>query len=659
MAKITKLQNNFTGGEISPLLFGREDINKYQNSVQTLENFIPQPYGGITKRTGTKYVAEAKFRNKACRLIKFEFNTEQSYILELGNYYMRFYTQQGQIESGGSPLEVATPWSSTEVFDIQVAQKNDVMYMVHASYPQRKLERTSNLVWTLTEIKPYEFTGGPFLPTNTTAITMTPSATTGAVTITASAAFFQTGHVDSIMQMTHGATTGYAKITAFTSSTVVSATVIEDYGGSTAVDDWAEGAWSGVQGYPSVVTFHEQRLVQAGSTGKPQTAWGSVINEFENYTSGTDDDDSYSYTISSNQVNIIEWVVSQGDLAVGTSGGIFSFGSGSDSVPITPSNIVVRRKTTYGSNSVVPKTIGSFPYYVQRNGNTVREFRYSIDLDADRALDMTLYAEHITKTSIVDMDFQQDPYNILWCVRNDGVLVAMTRMFDQEVLAWSRHITTGTFESVGVIPKSDGKDEVWVIVNRTIGGDARRYVEYFVADDFDDEEDDLFYVDSGLTYDGVAATIISGLDHLEGLEVAVLGNGAVMANKTVSGGSITLDASVTKAQVGLPFTAKITTLPISGGSQIGTGQTKVKRIYQVGFRVYKSIGFKFGRDGVYEDVDFRTTEAMDSATGLVSDDKILKFNHGYDRKGEMTVVHEQPLPLKLLFLAQYLDVFDE
>lgn len=259
---------------------------------------------------------------------------------------------------------------------------------------------------------------------------------------------------------------------------------------------------------PSCVSIHEQRLCFAATNNDPQKIWGSVSGDYQDMTTGSDDDDAFAYTIGAEEVNAIRWLSSGRVLGLGTFGGVFSLSSGSDNTPITPSNVTVKRETTYGSLGLVPKKIGNFVYYLQRNGRTIREFGYSYDIDEYTSFDTQLLAEHIAEGGIVEMDYQQSPYNLLWCVRADGQLLAMTRQIDQEVLAWSRHILGGNFdggdavvESVSIIPGDDGDDEVWLIVKRTINSATARYVEYLKPFDYGDEQEDAFFVDCGLTLD--------------------------------------------------------------------------------------------------------------------------------------------------------------
>jgi len=279
--------------------------------------------------------------------------------------------------------------------------------------------------------------------------------------------------------------------------------------GPAATEDWAEGAWSNDEGFPSCVTFHEQRLAFAATTNSPQTVWASESQSFESFNdTSTDDSDAYSYKIASEQVNRIRWLSSGPEsLQIGTAGSTFSLSSGSAGVPITPSSVLVRRETTYGAANILPKRIGPYVYFIQRNLKVLREIGYSLDLDSQQALDMTILSNHVTgRTGIVDMAYQQAPHDMLWCIRKDGQMATLTRQIDHKVIGWARQISgedsrgAGLYESVACVPVEEADDETWVIVKRYINGSSVRYIEYFKPEDFDADHD-MFFVDSGLSLD--------------------------------------------------------------------------------------------------------------------------------------------------------------
>ena len=259
---------SFTAGEMSDSMQGRTDFAKYFSAASRIENFVVLPHGPITRRPGTYFVSEVKTSSAKTRLIPFTFSTTQTYILEFGNQYIRFYKDDGQITSGGSAYEISTPYTTAQLYDLKFAQSADVMYITHESHAVRKLSRTGHTSWTLSEV---EFTDGPYLDSNTTTVTMTPSGTTGSITITAAAPTFVSSDVNRLINFN----SGNAKITGFTSSTVVSATTQKDFTNTNAITDWKLGAFSATTGYPSCVSFFEQRLVFAGTTQQPQTMFFS------------------------------------------------------------------------------------------------------------------------------------------------------------------------------------------------------------------------------------------------------------------------------------------------------------------------------------------------------------------------------------------------
>lgn len=174
-------QPSFTGGELSPSLYARVDLARYANSLQTCRNFMVSSYGGVYNRPGTTYVASTN-GNQACRLLPFAFNTTQTYVIELGPNYARFYSNGAQVMSGGSPLQVATPWGAADIWGVRYTQSADVMYLTHPLYPPQVITRTGSTSFTIAPFTTYE---GPFLPVNFNASAMmAATATTGNVTVT-------------------------------------------------------------------------------------------------------------------------------------------------------------------------------------------------------------------------------------------------------------------------------------------------------------------------------------------------------------------------------------------------------------------------------------------------------------------------------------------
>ena len=511
MARVHPFQTNFTAGELTPKLAGQVDFKKYNNGVATMENMTVFPQGGTSRRYGSRFVGEVKNSANATRLIPFEFNVTQSYILEFGDQYIRFYKDNGQIVEASKTIsgltaadpgvvtatshgysngdhvwinsvvgmtevngrrftvanktthtfelsgidtsgytayssagtaekvyEIATSFTSAQVFDLKFTQSADVMYIVHPLHEPTKLTRTGHSAWTIAEV---DFQVGPFLDLNTTTTTLTTSATTVGAgrTLTASASLFASTDVGRSVKLGDG----WGKITGYTSVTEVTWTIVVAATDSGSVT-WSIGAWSNTTGFPSAVSFYEQRLVFAGSTNNPQTIWASESGSYEDFDAGdADPADAFTYTIAANRVNVIRWLAPARDLIVGTAGGEFRVGRPTGE-PLKPDNVTITQQTTYGGHTTQPIQIGSAVLFVQRQKQKVREFAYRFEDDAYVAPDMTLLAEHITGDGIDDVDFAQEPESIYWAVREDGVLLGMTYQREEDVVAWHRHLFGGT-----------------------------------------------------------------------------------------------------------------------------------------------------------------------------------------------------------------------
>ena len=325
MTIINPLMASFNGGEWSGEIWGRSDIQKYPNAAKRQKNFISLPSGMLKSRPGTRFVSSTK-DNLIARIIPFEFSRLQAYILEFTNFKMRVFKDNGIVEIiPGTPYEATSPYSEIQIANIKYAQSNDVLYIVHPSLRPKKLTRTGHASWTFSDI---QFIDGPYLDINSSPTTLTPSAITGAITITASSNLFVSTDVGRLVRIKNGATWGWAEITAYISATQVSASVKSDFAAVTATKEWRLGAWSDTTGWPSVVVFYERRIFYANSKQRPQTIWGSTTDDFENFAPSKTDgvvvaSNALTYTIDDNQVHNIQWLVSSERLMIGTSSAEF------------------------------------------------------------------------------------------------------------------------------------------------------------------------------------------------------------------------------------------------------------------------------------------------------------------------------------------------
>ena len=671
--KASPLKDSFNAGEFSELTASRVRFEKYQNALRLCENMIPLVQGGVTRRTGTMFVSEVKTSAKETRLIDFEYSVTQAYMLEFGDQYIRFYRDRGQIETAPStPYEIATPYLEADLFQLKYTQSADVLYITHPSYAPRKLSRTGHTAWTLTTI---DFQDGPYLSTNSTATTITLSGTTGSVTVTASTAIFASTDVGRHIRFkSTGSTWGWLKITAYTSTTQVTATVQRSPAAATASADWRLGFWSATTGYPSCVTFFEDRLFFANNSLRPQRIDGSIVGDYENFAPTASDgvvadDNALTITLNANDVNAIMWMIDdEKGLLVGTKSGEWMVRPSSLQEAMTPTNVAAKRSTAYGSASLQAVRAGRASIYVQRAGKKARELAYVYEVDGFRSPDMNVLSSHVLKDGVKQFNYQQEPFSVIWFVRNDGQLVGLTYERDQDVVGWHRHIIGGSFgsgdavvESVNVIPSPSGdSDDVWIIVKRTINSVTKRYIEYITPNFEDDTTTDAFFVDCGLTYDSTPTTSISGLDHLEGETLSVLADGATHPDVVVASGAVTLTRSASVVHLGLPYVSNVQTLRLEAGAADGTAQGKTKRIHRVAMRLYKTLGLKFGPDSSRLDIlPFRTSaDEMGNPPLLYTGDKSVSWNNGYETEGYIYLRQDQPLPFTLLGIFPQLHTQD-
>lgn len=517
MPRASEIRTNFTAGELSTLINSRTQFQRYFNGSEILENWVVLAQGPIFRRKGFRFIGEVKDSTKKTRIIPFEFSTVQTYAIELGAGYLRFFSAQGQVlDNSSNILEISNPYSENELFDIKFVQDSDVIYMAHPNHPIQKLIRVASNDFTL---NPVDLVKGPYIDENiisTDEVRLTGGVWTEGSTLTLTASGghtpFTSDHVGGLWKVRSGTGIAHVKITGFTSSTVVTVVAQNDVPQSlhnTASFNWSEGEFSNARGFAGAITFHEQRMVLAGSIYAPQKVWFSKSNaDYENFEVGTNADDPFLITIASQRGDPIRWLFSDQALFVGTAGSIFRIISSRNSPALAPDDIDAKRQISYGCSSIQPELVGQSPIYMQKNNKTVRLITFDIDSDKYKAVDITIDSDHITDGGITSFEYQQIPLSSLWTVRTDGQIARLTLEQDQQVQAWSRYVTQGNFESVAIVSDAEDNDEIYTIVKRTINGVVKRFVE---VQEPNYEVDNLnrFYVDSGLTYNGTQSSTIT------------------------------------------------------------------------------------------------------------------------------------------------------
>lgn len=690
MPKVAPIYYNFNGGEISPLLASRPDLDKYKTGLDTCENFIPIVQGPAIRRSGTVFVSEAKDSGAQIRLLPFVFSRDQAYVLEFGDGYIRFYTEHGRVVFGpfsedfsddfakGSTYEISSPYATADLRDLHFAQSADILYLTHPDYPQYELRRYGNTDWRLVLSVFYD---GPYEATNTTDTTMKLTGAGSTRRITASDVVgvnggegftdSDIGRMIRINLPTPDPYTGedenigwqWVTIETILSTTSVNCFIDNDDAEvvTDATTEWRMGLWCERNGYPRAVTFSGDRLFYGGVRSFPQRFDGSRSGDYYNYAPTDPDgtvvaDHALGITLNANEVNDIYWMADdEKGLVIGTEGGEWVVRPNESGGVLTPDNIDAKRVTTHGSDNVQAVRAGKAIMYVTPSGRKIREMTYVFEDDGFRSPDATLIAEHVTGSGVTELAYQREPQPILWAVRSDGQLAGMTYERDNQVIGWHRHVLGGDdakVESIAVIPSPDEDgEELWMCVSRTIDGSTVRYVEYMkklILNDLDAA--DCYFVDGGLTYSGASTVSLTGLDHLEGQTVSILANGAVHPDVVVESGGITLDYAVTEVAVGLKYKSKLKTLRPDDGSANGTAQGKIKRINKLIIRLWNTVGGSIGpREGKTDDIIIRNAgDLLDTAIPLYTGDYDVEWDSQYDTNAQIYVEQEQPLPFALL-----------
>ena len=451
------------------------------------------------------------------------------------------------------------------------------------------------------------------------------------------------------IQSIGGDYTGHVLITEYVSPTVVKGTVKKQLASTDETRDFAFAAWNGEKGYPSATGFYEDRLVFAGSKGFPQTFWTSKTGDYYNFGTSipSADDDGITATLNGGQMNGIKAIIAFGEMLLLTAGGEFKVSGGGKA--ITGSNVLSQPQEYRGVSDVNPVTIGSRIIYVQHQGNIIRDLAYSYDVDKYTGDDLNLLASHLFEGhKIISMTYQQIPNSIVWCVRDDGLLLGLTYIKEQDIYAWHQHTTAGgKFVSVCNIGGST-EDKLYAVIER--GG--QYYVEIMESRDKSTNVEDQFFVDSGITYEGEPTDEISGLEHLEGYTVAILADGNVLPQQTVENGKVLLGNKYKKVHVGLPIDAEIKTLPIDFTAQDGTYLSRKKRIATVTLLLKDSRGGLFGmKENELDEFKWRSNEdygeSIDLQTGKF---KVTIKSATYDETQQIIIKQPDPLPMTVLSL---------
>ena len=718
---------NFTGGEVTPTLSARYDLQKFGTFLQCCQNFIPNLHGDIERRPGTRFVAEL---GAASVLIPFQFNSHRA-----ENFALIFQEgpgesvgqgelageagasasggqtgavgqsgQSGRIlvasESGLIPgVSIASPYKLDDVYQLSVAQVGDVVYLAHRDYPLRKLTRSGAYPyeWALSEVALNQSLAAPAAPTATwhrgdgssehenytlnyviTALDADGVESVGSPVGGVKGRYPTDWIQGDYVSVTWSAVPGAVEYNIYRESAgyygfigVARGTSFEDQNfepdtAQTPRENWnpfADG------NNPATVSFHQQRMVLGGTRAQPATFYMSRTGDYESFRKSRplQDDDPVEYMLASGSIDEIKWVASFGGLLIGSSGAEYE--ADSSGAAITPKDVQISTESYWGSAGLQPLIIGSSILHCQRSGSHVRDLAYSWEQDGYSGTDLSLLAPQLVEGhSIRQWAYQQSPGSVVWMVREDGVMLALTYMREQNVFGWSRHVTDGRVLSLCAL-SGDGEDVLMLVVER----EGRFFLER-MAGRFAEADgiEQAFFVDCGKTVVlEEAGAVVSGFDHLEGREVAVLADGSPEMGHVVRGGKIELMFPAKTVTAGLNFASVLVPLPVEadgdGGSTLGRRRGYGKCV----LRLYRSVGGSYAatRDGDLYDVNaWQGREFFDlpfvpdnfgMAVPPFSGNIEVSLPSGQDADTSIILKQDRPMPFRVIAITADVDVAEQ
>ena len=472
--------SNFSAGELNPLLRTRTDTKAYFNGAKTLRNWYIMDSGGIMRRQGTSYKQTLAGES---RLLPFVFSEDEIAIFALSNNRLDVFDKDGA--SVQSNITSNCNWTTAQLFELNLAQFGDTVFITHRNNPIRKIVRTSATNFTVSAFTFASHSSGypryqPYYKYEDASVTLTPSATSGNITLTASASIFTADWVGDTVRLDKKE----VDITGYTSGTQVNATVRETLGGTSAESDWDEQLISARRGYPQAITFHDNRLWIGGVKSKPASVNASHVADYFNFSVGTGlASEGIDVAVGGDQVNEVRHLYSGSNLQIFTDSGEYIIPTSSDTSAITPSNIVFRRQTPYGCSRTRPILFDGASIFTQKNGKAVREFIYSDSEAGYVSTNISVLANHLINTpkDIAMLSGSSTrPEQIAVLTNTDGTLAVFHSIREEEIAGWTLWTTrTGdTFHSV-----VSANEHLFAVCKRSLNSVTTYTLEKFAEDD--------------------------------------------------------------------------------------------------------------------------------------------------------------------------------
>ncbi|MEX5367402.1 hypothetical protein WCE00_10595 [Acinetobacter haemolyticus] len=658
------MQLSFNGGIVSQEMFGRYDQAKYQTGVAKCRNFYVELYGGLTYRAGFRYVHHYADSFGIMRLIPFVFSEEQAVVLAIRDGAVNFFADGGMLlDESNQPIELVLPYAAQHLMQLRYAQSADVITITHPSYPPRKIIRKSATLWE-TELVTVGY--GLAQPQNLTGTANKPN-TTGyverdyvyQVTAVNEENESQASEKSPILKndltlsgnnnvLNWDAVPGATRYNVFKLRSGL-ASFIGETTETSFTDDYIEtnGAITPplirnpFEHYPTAIAYYGQRKVYGGGYQSPQWLRMSRTATDDNfsYHIPLQDTDSIQVRFAARDGNGVKHLVPISELMILTSGAVWKLSSDG---AMTATSVSVQPQSYVGANDVTPVQVGGAALFSSDQTGHVHELSLSQGYNSFyQVMDLSIMCPHLFDGyKIVDCALVRNPLNIVYFVRDDGVLLSLTYDPQQQVWAWAEHYTDGKFLSVAAIPE-DNQTVLYCLIER---GNIKTVERLLMRQPLDIKDQCL--LDSAIQYKGEPTTTISGLDWLEGRVVSVFADGGVKPPKTVVDGTITLDRELANVWIGLNYKGVVQTLPLVSE---GTHPAKPKTATQVHLRVLTTQNILAGTDpNNLTEYKPRSLENYGQPLNLITDFVQIPVASNYYKDLQITVEHDKPLPMKLL-----------
>lgn len=722
MGRFTHIRNNFLVGEASPKMWGRTELNEYTQMCEKLRNVVVYPQGGSGRRVGSQYVCDISGISTTGVKI-FPFSTSNGeYIIIISDTFIQYVRVDGSnlpvdvTTQNLDPLEYGDDWSygselTTKAF--AHAQYGDLLFITTGQRDPLVIARLppgapaeigyfrfgegnttfplSGAVWTNTEAHRTM----AWIDENTTATTITPSATTGNITLTASAGIFTSdmvssqGRLGTLFRIRSGATVGVAKVTGYTNATTLSATVLKTLPGTAAYSTWSESAWSIHRGFPRAVQFHQQRLFWGGTNHQPDTLWASQIGDYAetskaDITSTFKSSDAISLSFATNELSSVNFMSSgRKNLEVGTNKREVTVEPATADLAQADIVFTANYESADGSAYIQPVRANNTLIFLDRFSQRVKEFSYDFREDSYKTQDLTYFAEDIlkrvaygTNKQPLEMAFQSVEHSIVWFNCQDQ-LVGLTRSREYNIFAFHKHYLGGKRDNgIGqdVVPRIDsmcnltrltGQDELYFTVFREINGEDVIYLEKFSTEFDGDTLNDYYsfisylnkypiYMDCAYiqTVNDLAPTDTWDAPMHAGETVHLIGDGKYLGEIEVGAdGTFTTDEEYSWVITGFNYESVIIPVALQSNAVFGSGIGQIKRVSELTILFNRTVGASFGvltDEANLEEIQFMPIgNPPNDPIPLFTGEKTVKLSATYEGRQNIVLKQTKPLPFQV------------